>query len=222
MKPILYNGIWILDEDSHVSRWVRETGRLDHDRTVDELVKLIKPGDYVVDAGANIGSHTIAYLRAVGPAGMVVCYEPNPDAFACLTENCPEARLYEAGLSDRYSDGEHKLNYQDNVGASYLEPHTGGHVQLRALDDNWDRARCDFIKLDVEGWEHRALLGAARTIKTFKPILFVEINEGALRRNNTSTTALLYLIRALGYAHRRLDGLPCEGPQYDVLCLPSQ
>ena len=32
----------------------------------------------------------------------------------------------------------------------------------------------DLIKLDIEGYEHKALLGAAKTIKKYKPIIYIE------------------------------------------------
>ena len=40
------------------------------------LGQILKPGDVVVDAGANIGTHTVAFAQAVGPNGLVVAFEP--------------------------------------------------------------------------------------------------------------------------------------------------
>src|SRR5579863_8672312 len=39
----------------------------------------LKPGDTVVDIGANIGSFSVLAASLVGPKGRVVCFEPIPD-----------------------------------------------------------------------------------------------------------------------------------------------
>lgn len=55
-------GHWIIDGDTHISKWVEETGRLGHDQDLlPRILKLIRPGDVVVDVGAFIGDHTFDY-----------------------------------------------------------------------------------------------------------------------------------------------------------------
>ena len=38
--------------------------------------QILRPGDVVVDAGANIGAHTLFFARAVSPGGAVFAFEP--------------------------------------------------------------------------------------------------------------------------------------------------
>ncbi|MBQ5415331.1 MAG: FkbM family methyltransferase, partial [Firmicutes bacterium] len=46
-------------------------------------------------------------------------------------------------------------------------------TQLRSLDSVLGGRRAEFIKMDIEGAEHKALQGAAHTIKTFRPAMLI-------------------------------------------------
>ncbi len=46
--------------------------------------QLIKKGDVVIEAGANIGAHTIAIAKIIGPAGKIIAYEPQRFIFQIL------------------------------------------------------------------------------------------------------------------------------------------
>lgn len=48
---------------------------------------LVKPGDHVLDVGANIGYYSILAAHLTGPAGKVICVEPHPGNFALLKRN---------------------------------------------------------------------------------------------------------------------------------------
>ena len=116
---ILPNNIAVLENDSHISRWVEETGKLDHDEySLPIILKHIKEGDYVVDAGAFIGDHTVAYVKAVGSTGRVYAFEPNLSAYECLVYNCPSAITIKAGLSNKPSS--QFLSVAENAGASRI------------------------------------------------------------------------------------------------------
>lgn len=215
---ILDNNVAILEGDTHISKWVVEARRLDHDySTLEILLPFINSGDYVVDAGAFIGDHTIAYLKAVGSEGKVFAFEPNPDAYQCLCHNCPAAVTFNSGLSDRPSVAGYK--HDENAGASHITRDTvrDRAVQLITLDFLRLR-RCNFIKLDVEGCEYEALVGAAETITRHKPVMWIEVNEGALNRRGETPEELTSLLRDFGYDIRPYP--ESLGPQYDILCTP--
>src|SRR5688572_13750228 len=113
---ILGNGLAVIEGDTHVSHWVQESGRLDHDQNMlPVILPYIRPGDWVLDVGAFIGDHTIAYLDAVRE-GTVLAFEPNPEAFRCLRWNCKKSINFNMGLSDKNEILDIKLN--PNAGAS--------------------------------------------------------------------------------------------------------
>jgi FkbM family methyltransferase len=213
---ILSNNIAILEGDTHISKWVEESRRLDHDDySLGLILPHIKKGDWVVDGGAFIGDHTIAYLKAVGPEGKVYAFEPNPAAYSCLYHNCPDAVTFNAGLSDREYFAEYKFN--PNAGASHVG-RDEGNTHLFTLD-SLNLRRCDFLKLDIEGCEHEALLGARETIARCRPVMWIEVNEAALARQSNTPAELLRLIESQ-YEYS-ITPYPGErGPQYDILCTP--
>lgn len=213
---ILPSKVAVIEGDTHISKWVEETGRLDHDEySLGIILPHINPGDWVVDGGAFIGDHTIAYLKAVGPEGNVYAFEPNTEAYACLYHNCPDAVTFNAGLSDRECFVDYLFNI--NAGASHVGKEHGD-VHLFTLD-SLNLRRCDFLKLDIEGCEYEALVGAKETIAKHKPVLWIEVNEGALVRRMRNGRQLIKLIEGFGYT---LYPHPEHGgDQYDVLCIPQ-
>jgi FkbM family methyltransferase len=225
-------GWWVLRDDTHLSRWVEEAQRLDHDRPVlDKLVPYCKPGSVVYDLGAAIGDHTIAYLDAVGPQGIVIAFEPHPLQFSCLIKNCPKA------LCLPYAVGE----TEDHVWL-FNQPDIVAGSRLIDPARQWPMSRCrrvtidtnclldppvSFIKIDIEGCEPEALRGARKTITRHRPAIWTEINPEALQRQGHTANELRDVLEnQLGYRVEEFypegaswDGY--EGAQCDALCLPA-
>lgn len=225
---ILENGIAVIEGDSHISRWVTQEGRLDHDQNaLPGILAHIKDGDNVLDIGANIGSHTIAYSKAVGENGRVWAFEPNPVAYECLELNmgkfCPNVKCMRVGLSDQPSLC--RIVQNQNAGAAMLFPLRDGevsdvHTAVVTLDDVFldkDDVRINFAKLDCEGMESLIIRGGEKLIRRDKPVLYVEVNEGALRVHGTTGNDLIIQIMNLGYDIKPTG----HGPQYDIFCLPK-
>jgi FkbM family methyltransferase len=211
----------VIEGDTHISKWVEQSGRLDHDQSaLPRILPHIPPGGVVVDAGAFIGDHTIAYARAVGELGEVFALEPNLEAFECLVFNMkdfPQSQCIQMGLSDH--PGSYGIRSDVNAGASHLSD--GDGITVTRLDD-LGLEQLNFLKLDIEGFEEKALWGGARTIDACRPTMVLEVNDGALQRNGSSAEKLLDMVAALGYTYRNIyEGTPCGGPQYDIICFPK-
>ena len=144
------------------------------------LWRLCDAGDLAVDVGANIGYMTAALARCVGPAGMVISFEPHPTIYKELLANVPllavsrngrvHARQAAVGASrsvmqlhvpedlERHP-GESSLRRLDHLKESSQQI----SVEVWALDDELpDDARIGVMKLDVEGFELEVLKGARR------------------------------------------------------------
>lgn len=216
---ITRENIAILENDTHISRWVEESGRLDHDRyALPIILEYIQPGYTVVDAGAFIGDHTLAYCDAVGKNGDVYAFEPNPAAFECLQYNCGSAKLFNCGLSN--CDEEVNYSVDNNAGAGRISQQSGdGSFCIKTITlDSLNLSALDFFKLDIEGYELNALEGAKETISKYRPVFWIEINVGALAQNGKTAHDIENFLSQFGYD---IIPFPEVGEQYDILCIPQ-
>src|SRR6185295_1550740 len=155
-------GWWVLDNDTHISKWVEEEFRLDHDQWgLNRILPEINNGDVVVDAGAFIGDHAVAYQKAVGKTGNVICFEPQPLAFECLSRNMERGpknyMLHDRALSDANISCFFEIT--PNAGASTIvTDNTDCPTTVKAITlDSFNFDRVDFFKIDVEGHELKVL-----------------------------------------------------------------
>lgn len=213
-----FKGIWLVQGDTHIGTWVKEHGSLNIDPHLFRWLRQhLQRVEVIWDIGANIGDHTRFYLDL---GTEVVAFEPHPLAFACLVHNCPEASCHNIAASDAH--GSVNLGSSDNVGASRITADGEWSVPAMALDDMPDLPAPQFVKIDVEGWEPNVITGMAATITCHKPILFVEMNRGALEANGFTADGLRDLVKSLGYrtelrypANANDDDL-----QFDCLFIP--
>ena len=128
-----------------------------------------------IDAGANVGSYTRVLARHFAA---VYAFEPARDTFQCLERNVFEngdydkVHLYNAAVSDERSyvgvkRSWFRLSITSTVGGKGDVP----AVPLDALGLKDLR----FLKLDVEGFEYQALLGAKATIEKCRPAVLMEV-----------------------------------------------
>lgn len=143
----------------------------------------VRPGDIVLDCGANVGTYT---RLALGKgAALVVAIEPEPKNLECLRRNfaaeiaAGRVRVYEKGVWHR----EEMLSfwvYKHSALDSFVmnnrkeEAEKPRKIELPVttidkLVSELRLARVDFIKMDVEGAERNALEGALGTIAKYRP-----------------------------------------------------
>jgi FkbM family methyltransferase len=209
------------------------TGEYDT-RNIRSTLRLVEPHWTILDVGANIGFWSVPLAHALEQSGRLHCFEPVPSNFRALTanikRNCVAATVgvHQLGLSDRSGTVQISLR-EDFVGGS----ETGNaaivmdgddsrfqcvQVEVRPLDvliDSLGLDRLDFVKVDIEGHEHKFLAGAAQAIARFRPVLFMEINDQYYERQGLDATSLFQdwlleytYVAALRRANRwRLDDL---------------
>jgi FkbM family methyltransferase len=140
----------------------------------------IKPGAVVVEAGANIGAHTLLLSRLAGEKGAVVAFEPQRPLFQTLCANvalnsiinvhCRDEALGEATGTIRVPPLD--PHGENNFGGPTLGGAAGEIASVIPLD-SLQLSRCDFLKVDVNGMELSMLKGAAQTIAKHRPLLYV-------------------------------------------------
>lgn len=217
------NGIFVMADDTHLSRWVEQDGRLDHAHVYLEKFKHLVPlGGTVIDCGTSIGDHTVTYASWVGPDGCVIGFEANPDVAECCALNLgiyPWARVLNCGLGETY--GVCGISINANVGMSHLVPE-GRNVKIEPLDAYVEQVvRCDFIKVDIEGCEVKFLKGATRFLDKHGPAILMEINRGMLAKQDATPKQIFDLLEKYGYIWEVADGEHMS-EQYDILAIKKK
>jgi len=161
-----------------------------------EWISGFSPDQTLVDIGANVGMYTI---WAVITAGVrVFSFEPESKNYAILTENIRLNNLQGAvtafciAISDRMELGELFLSSINKGGSGHTFGQSTGHMlqptaspfrqgcvsfTLDELVANGSIPCPDFIKIDVDGIEHKVIQGLMKTLEneTVKSIL-IELN----------------------------------------------
>jgi FkbM family methyltransferase len=149
--------------------------------------KYFTSGAEIIDAGANIGGYTTVFANHIGPEGMVYAFEPAPVAYAELyekTKDLPNVRIFKLGLSDVPHVVKGMSIYNawtlQRVGQTTLDKvpgHDTFDVEFTTIDkfvaDN--EVRPALMKIDVDGYELRALMGAEVQLLHRVP-MFLEIS----------------------------------------------
>lgn len=220
-------GIWVLKNDTHLSRWIEQAGTLEVAGDIARFAQYIKPGMTVVDAGASLGDHTATYARLVGPTGYVLAFEPNPIAFECLKRNMadkPWVKCINAALSDH--EGREHIAILDNAGASFIGSADESHpsvtvTQLDLFKAEPGRPIINFIHLDAEGSEVEILIGATQVLTQDRPVIVLEVNLGALGRQGFHQDNIYHALDQMNYRWEELDeGAGKQSEQRDIICFP--
>lgn len=169
-------------------------GRFYEEKVLQTLRPYFPEGGTFLDAGANIGNHSL-YMLLFGGAARVIPFEVHPDAISLYC-----AAMILNGVDDRVSletlgYGLHDTNRDDamlkprkgNLGWTKVDPDQEGDLALRTGDSLVGDSKVDFIKMDVEGLEVAALRGLAETIRRDRPPIFVEVDN----RNREAFDALM-------------------------------
>lgn len=154
-------------------------------KEIDILLRFVRRGDIVVDAGAYIGTHTRAFSISVGSSGQVFSFEPNPESYKLLVAGLELDNISNV-VAERVALGNHNgvayisATIADNGGASWIDytDKIGPETSVKKLDD-FIFSHLDFLKADVEGGELEVLQGGLVSIRKHKPTIFLETNTAA-------------------------------------------
>jgi FkbM family methyltransferase len=183
-----------LDLSDSVIGWEIIRGRYERNE-LDFVRRTIKPGQTVLDVGANIGVFTITMASLVGPTGRVYAFEPLETEAALLARSIVEnnftdrVELVPAALSDKEGSAQLiRALKTNNKGGAYLKDkqelvpagHLATDVKLITLDTYPVKRPVSFIKIDIEGAEPLAFRGARKLLQEDRPVILSEIHPPLL------------------------------------------
>jgi FkbM family methyltransferase len=206
--------MWLDLHDRYVSH-----GCLGNDWEPEETAfvrSALHSGATVLDIGANIGWFSLVAARAIGAHGQIHAFEPRPDIARWLHRTIGDNRLQQVvnlwpyALDDQPS--ELTMSWQagtDNPGGSHIDPLAAGgaasgretvRVQGVLLDDLLPGIAPDFVKIDVEGAEPRALAGARQALSRKRPTVLSELYPRQLESvSGSSSRAYIAMMESMGY-----------------------
>lgn len=177
------------------------------DRAEEFVYDFLKPGDTLIDVGANIGCVTAAGALAVGEAGHVFSVEPHPQTFRhlkktvainhCTNVTCLNIALgAEAGVVN-FTDEPRK----DDNNCVALNAEAGIRVPcvtLTSLVEEHSISKIAVMKIDVEGFEMQVLQGAEAILNKVDSI-YIEVLEHTLQKFGSCPAAVFKLLQSHGF-----------------------
>lgn len=199
------------------------------------LIKHVRPGDCVVDVGANFGIHAMLAGVIVGKKGEVHAFEPLERNLSMLRRHVtlngleknvhviPSAVSNSTASELVFFSGEEEVAVTASLKPSQPNAKTTKVPNLR-LDDYPDLAgrTVRLIKIDVEGAELDVLRGAEKLLRSQKPLLVIEVHAFAFPDFNVSMKDFQQFLSSLGYEEEILPGTTLrEGSHYQGFYKPS-
>lgn len=179
--------------------------------------ELVRPGDVVLDIGANVGAHTLPLAMIVGEGGKVHAFEPTSFAFGKLKSNISlnpvlalrihahqcmlmadgELPIVPAVFSSWPLTGEQGLHEQHRGKLMSTEGATRKSLDQVLSELGVDRV--DFIKLDVDGHEFDVVSGGRRSLERLRPKILMELAPYLFEESSGEFERLIDCLHQLGY-----------------------
>lgn len=185
---------WVTGSSNH-GCWL---GSYEYDKRI-LFENRVGDGSVVFDIGANVGFYTLLASVLVGYSGKVVAFEPAPRNLRYLRSHLrmnrvSNVKIIEAAVSD--SNGECQFDTGPDRSMGHISSN-GGLVVKSVTIDRLVFA-CEVpppthMKIDVEGAELEVLRGAAKTLATHRPGIFLATHGKELHRQSCD------FLRSLGY-----------------------
>lgn len=180
--------------------------------------RLINRGDAVFDIGANIGYYTLLFSRLVGESGEVIAFEPEPINYSILSRNvhfnkCSNVTLFNQGLSDT-NEKSTLYTCSENAGMHRAYPSIlcddQVQIELIKIDSHsvLKKKNIDFVKIDIEGFELKALKGMVCILKYNDQIkVLTEFSPAAIIECGYNPLDYIEFLIGLGFHLYSVDNL---------------
>ena len=185
-----HNGWAVPDADQHcIPAVLAEVGDLG------ASIELCKQLRTAIQAGGNVGVYPMAMAQRFERVYTVEPDAANYEALVINTVNQPKVVIRKAAFGQAHGKAAIDQIYPDNIGAHQIKE--GAEFDVLPID-SFEITDCDLLQLDVEGYEHLAILGALETIKASWPVITLEL-KGHGERYRYTDEDTINLLAGLGY-----------------------
>lgn len=216
-----------LDLANHAEAWIDhhlQNGVCYESEVAHVLMRCLRPGDFCIDVGANVGFFSIMMAKLVGDTGTVLAYEPGNNNLPALRKNLQgngcstisplvieeplwcdqEKRTFylssdSSGGNAMWDPGKWWENEKTRQAPEAYEVETTT-LDLEVAPNADDRQKVRLIKIDTEGAEQQILEGAKVLLREHKPpFIVVELNPFGLKQFGNDNETLRAFMRDYGY-----------------------
>ncbi len=175
------------------------------------LVKyFLKTDSVFFDVGSNIGSFVVIANKTI-PAPNIYGFEPIPKLNSRLRVLFPDSHISSIALSNIKKNTQFKIPKINNthlltrgtLNTSFTETNEQSFITLDVKTDTLDNftsdnkiLNIDLIKIDVEGHEFEVIKGGVASLKKYKPVLIIEIEQ---RHHQPNINVIIDAIKMLDY-----------------------
>jgi FkbM family methyltransferase len=216
------NDIWFAEP-------IDSGGMFDEEFVFNCLAQYIANSKTILDIGSHVGSHIIMY-KYINPSAKIYGFEPQSKIFKLLKNNIEknnykDVEIFNYGVANKsikttlnknITDGfncDDEIEYGSSKWFNLAGVQVGkGGEEIETLTvDSLNLDSCDFIKIDVEGFEPLVLLGAENTIKKYKPVISFEYNYKTILKESAEEFGIEFpmydgsfeILRKYGYSDIR-------------------
>jgi FkbM family methyltransferase len=182
---------------------------------IELLKKLIKPGDHVLDIGANIGFYAKILSGFVGEKGKVYCFEPDSTNYKYLVRNTNghnNIKLFNLAVSDKDETiNVYKSKLLNVDHRTYPVNNYDSVEEIKAKAIDWmmgkEIEKVDLIKIDIQGFELSAFKGMRKLLSTNNTIkILAEYWPHGFMRAGTSAIDFYDFFNEFGYEFKLIEG----------------
>jgi FkbM family methyltransferase len=182
------------------------------------ILRALRPGDCLIDVGANVGYYTLLGAKSIGESGKVHAIEASPMICSLLRNNLElndyeNITVHNLAVSDKISSLEiFNAQNSQNLGATTTRRiragargyQSEGRVDAAPIDQivpRDDLLNARIIKIDVEGAETQVIQGMSHLMKKFSDNteIIVELNREEIEESGETVDAILELFRQSGF-----------------------
>ena len=184
---------------------------------VEVFRQFCRPGETVVDIGANIGLYTAVASARVGKAGKVIAIDPHPESYACLQKTIERNGLTQVtSFNVAVGDGKRSVELfvtDENKADSRIYDDAGRREKIPTKMIDLDHLlaenaihHVDVIKMDIQGAEALALKGMSRTLaENQRLVVFMEFWPWGIQQTGFSAADFLRDLQKAGFVLKVIE-----------------